>query len=94
MEFPPEPVYIGNSCEEIYIGKTNRDFKTRFEEHMRAYKQRNINISNVAEHLIKHKHTITNIENNMKVLEINSNKRALEHLEKYYKGSDREVWCF
>ena len=51
---------------------------------MRAYKQGNNNISIVADHLIKHKHTITNIENNMKILEINSNKRALEHLGKYY----------
>ena len=73
-----------NECEHIYIGKTNRDFITRFEEHMRAYKQGKTNISNVADHLVKHKHTITNTENNMSILEINNNKQKLEQLEKYY----------
>ena len=73
-----------NECEHIYIGKTTRDFITRFEEHTRAYKQGKINISNVADHLLKHKHTITNIEKNMSILEINNNKQKLDQLEKYY----------
>jgi hypothetical protein len=73
-----------DQCEFIYIGKTNRSFKNRYDEHLRAYKYKNIKYSNVAEHLINNNHTITSFENNLEILEINNNNKEIEHLEKFY----------
>lgn len=72
------------NCDAIYIGKTDRSFNTRFLEHLRAFKNKKKSFSNVAEHLISNKHVITDIENNLEILEICNNKNKLEHLEKYY----------
>lgn len=71
-------------CNSVYIGRTDRSFSVRYNEHVRAYLYKRPNCSNVAHHLIEHKHTITSMENNMEILEINCDKNQLEHLEKYY----------
>lgn len=80
---------VCDDCDSIYIGKTNRSFKQRFNEHFRAYKNRNKYISNVADHLVNNDHRITSMQNNMEIIEIvhsnnNENNMKLEQLEKYY----------
>ena len=73
-----------DDCDNIYIGKTNRSFKKRFTEHIRAINNKNIQISQVAEHVIKNKHKITNIDKNMEIIEICNNNKKLTNLEKWY----------
>ena len=73
-----------NECDYIYIGRTYRNFKQRFKEHFKAFINNNMKTSNVAEHLIKNKHNITNIQQNMEILEINYNKNDIIQLEKLH----------
>ena len=50
----------------------------------RAFNNKKTGISNIADHLISMNHSITNITNNMGIVEINNNKNDIIQLEKLY----------
>ena len=66
-----------SSCEAQYIGKTDRSFTTRFQEHL------NNNKSNIYKHLKDENHKIDNIDNNLSILHKCKDKRLINALEKY-----------
>ena len=53
-------------------------------EHFKAFTNKKTGISNIADHLINMNHSITNITNNMEIVEANNNKNDIIQLEKLY----------
>lgn len=49
----------------VYIGRTSRTFRKRFSEHLRGFKNKDVDGSNVSFHLIKNKYKFTDLESNM-----------------------------
>jgi len=70
------------TCKSIYIGMTRRKFKTRFEEHRKAYIFSDTYKSSYATHLLKEKHTIGNMKDNMIIHTIHhrQNPQILEQI--------------
>ena len=60
-----------NDCNKKYIGKTTRNFKTRFKEHIKDNK------SNVYQHISTSHHHIDNIDKNLTILHKGNNDRML-----------------
>lgn len=65
-----------SDCDVIYIGKSARNFKTRFNEHLRDPK------SHIFQHLKSMKHRINSIEENMKIKHVCRDDKKLNILEK------------
>lgn len=63
-----------SGCDALYYGKTIRNIETRFSEHMYQFKNKNIDKSSVAKHLIESQHKI-DISNIRLVQEVNNNNQ-------------------
>ena len=66
-----------SSCTSIYIGKTERNIRTRFNEHLQKSN------SNVYKHVYDENHIINNLNNNVNVLHNSNDRYSLRTLEKY-----------
>ena len=64
-------------CEGCYIGQTSRNLETRYKEHKRHVKNKDLNKSAVAAHFWSHKHKF---EEEPKLLKNISNRPLLELL--------------
>ena len=53
-------------------------------QHFKAFTNKKTKISNISDHLISMNHSITDINNNMEIVEINSNKNDIIQLAKLY----------
>jgi hypothetical protein len=71
------------NCNKAYIGRTARNFCTRYKEHQRAF-QYNTHQSKFTVHLQDHGHSFGTIENTMKILKIQGKETHLNTVEKYY----------
>ena len=65
-----------SDCNHIYVGKTERNFNTRFKEHLNSAN------SNVFKHLNESGHSV-NIDDNLSVLHLSKDKCFLNVLERY-----------
>jgi hypothetical protein len=76
------------SCEQVYIGQTGRDFKTRFKEHVHDIRY-NLTKSKYAEHILEH----SPIDDIMNILRVAPKGKMLDILEKFhiYKSSKRKA---
>ena len=69
------------NCEKFYIGRTNRNFKTRFKEH-KKYFIYGEGRSNFSTHVIEEGHEMNkNIEDTMTILNKESNHEKINKLE-------------
>ena len=64
-----------DNCDSEYIGKTARNFKIRFKEHVKDPN------SNIYQHLKDNNHKISCIENNLEIIHNNTDDRTLRVLE-------------
>ena len=64
-----------NNCDNVYIGKTERNFSSRFKEHLKC------NTSNVYKHLKDLNHNIN--EDNLSILHVSNDKHMIKILEKF-----------
>jgi hypothetical protein len=76
------------NCGRFYIGKTNRNFNTRYKEHISEIKLKKTNPnSNFAKHVLENNHSITfNIGIDLEILNIQHNiyiNSVLEELHIY-----------
>lgn len=67
-------------CNSVYVGQTGRSFETRFKEHVRAYRNKNPNVSNFAKHLIECGHKISQ-DLKPKILHVCKKGKKLHFLE-------------
>ena len=67
-------------CDIKYIGKTGRSFNTRIKEHQAHWKNKTLNKSNFADHLINNNHNF-DPSHNIKFLYFEHNSVKLTHLE-------------
>jgi predicted GIY-YIG superfamily endonuclease len=76
------------SCEQVYIGQTGRDFKTRFKEHVHEIRF-NLTKSKYAQHILEHGHEYGPIDDIMDILRIAPKGKMPDILEKIhiYKSS-------
>lgn len=66
------------TCEKTYIGRTYRNFNTRIKEHIAAYRNRHMDKSNFADHLLTSNHIY---DDNIKILHQETDKRKIDILE-------------
>jgi hypothetical protein len=71
------------SCDQVYIGQTGREFKTRFKEHIRDIRC-NQNKSKHAKHILSHNHEYGTVENTMDIIIIASKGENLDVLKRFY----------
>lgn len=71
-----------NDCQMFYIGKSDRKLSVRQKEHLAAYRLKNPDKSNFAEHLISENHSPTNIS--FKPIHSSYNPIKTHTLEQYY----------
>jgi len=57
-----------SDCGKAYIGQTDRDFNTRFNEHKRSFLY-NSHTLKFAQHLVQHMHSFGNIHNVMQIIQ-------------------------
>ncbi len=69
-------------CNSVYIGQTIRNFDIRYKEHVRSYKNKHIDKSNYAKHLIENNHPMTS-QNNIKFLHFCNIKSKIDVLEAF-----------
>lgn len=75
-----------NDCPKFYIGQTGRTFAQRFKEHTQEVMKANTGQSiksNYAEHLIKERHTYTDIETNLQILQNINKSKYMNRKEEY-----------
>ncbi|CAG9772102.1 unnamed protein product [Ceutorhynchus assimilis] len=75
----PGVYQLACGCGKIYIGRTKRNFKTRFSEHCRCVGLNNTE-SLFAKHILETGHQ-TDFKNNHKILHVESNNAILNNLE-------------
>ena len=68
------------NCEKFYLGRTNRNFKTRFKEH-KKYFIYDEGRSNFSTHVIEEGHEMKNIDDIMIILHKESNHEQINKLE-------------
>lgn len=68
-----------NNCNFIYIGRTERNFNIRINEHIKAWELNNSTKSNVAKHMLTNNHTFS--FNNVKILHVQPKGLKLDALE-------------
>lgn len=66
-----------DDCNATYIGKTSRNFRQRFNEHIKS------KTSNVFQHVRQTQHRITNLESNLSILHKSNDNKMLNVLEGY-----------
>lgn len=75
-----------DECPKFYIGQTGRSFKQRFDEHTREVKNTNINTimkSKYAQHLHQEKHSYTDIDTNLQIIQKMHKGRNMDRREEY-----------
>ena len=70
-------------CGKTYIGQTDREFHTRFNEHKRAF-HHNPQQSKFALHLTEHKHSFGHINNTMQIIQLQKKGRHLNMIERFH----------
>jgi hypothetical protein len=70
-------------CGKAYVGQTGRDFRTRFDEHKRAFIHNN-HTSKYALHLIEHSHTLGSMQNVMRLLNFQRKGIHLDTIERFH----------
>jgi hypothetical protein len=71
------------NCDKVYIGQTDRPFKTRFKEHERDYHTK-CKKSLFAKHLLEQQHHPSPMEECMSILEIQRKSKKLNTLEQFH----------
>ena len=66
-----------STCPAVYVGKTERNIRTRFSEHLTKSN------SNIYKHITEHNHIINDLNSNVSVCHISNNRKLLSTLEKY-----------
>ena len=74
-------------CKKAYVGQTERNFLTRFNEHKVAFRTNNQN-SNYAKHLTEHTHSFGPIQDTMQILERQNKGAYLNTIERYYNYTE------
>lgn len=75
-----------SDCSNYYIGQTGRSFRTRFKEHIQALKSQNLTSqkSNFAEHLLNSGHNYKNINENLKILDLEIKGNKMDSKEELF----------
>jgi hypothetical protein len=68
---------------KTYIGQTSREFRTRFNEHKRAF-HHNSQQSKFALHLTEHKHSFGHIHNTMEIIHLQKKGKHLNTIAKFH----------
>jgi len=70
------------TCKKLYIGMTKRKYKTRYEEHRKAYIFPDVYKSAYATHIIKEQHEMGSMQTNMKTFSLHQkqNKQIMEQI--------------
>ena len=68
------------NCKTFYIGRTNRNFNTRFKEHRKDFGYAE-GKSKFSEHVLKEGHEVKTIEETMSILHLENNHRKINTLE-------------
>jgi hypothetical protein len=71
------------NCNKAYIGQTGRNFRTRYKEHLRAFRH-NTHQSKFAKHLHEHGHSFGKIETIMEVVKTQVKGNHLNTIERYH----------
>jgi hypothetical protein len=71
------------ACGRAYVGQTGRDFRTRFNEHRRAFLYNNRS-SKFAQHLLQHAHSFGHLQDIMQVLQFQKKSSHLNNLERFH----------
>jgi hypothetical protein len=70
-------------CEQVYVGQTGRDFKTRYKEHINDIRQ-NVEQSRCAIRMLKENHKYGPTEEVMNVLKVENKGKQLDVCETFY----------
>jgi hypothetical protein len=73
-------------CKKAYVGQTERNFTTRYNEHKHAFRS-NSHTSSFA-HLSEHAHSLGTIKNTMQILHYHKKAAQLNTLERHYIHAD------
>ena len=85
LYFPPsfhQTVLVSDllTCNKFYIGKTNRNFNTRFKEHRKDFRHAE-GKSKFSEHVLKEGHKKKTIEETMSIIHLENNHTKINTLE-------------
>jgi hypothetical protein len=73
------------SCEQVYIGQTGREFRTRYKEHIRDKRfNQTKSESKYAQHILECNHKYGKIEDAMEVIQTAQKGRHLDAQERFY----------
>jgi hypothetical protein len=80
------------SCDQVYISHTGREFKTRFNEHIRDIRYTQ-NKSKYAQHILNHNQKCGTIESTMDIIRLASKGKNVDALERFYiyKASKSQI---
>jgi hypothetical protein len=70
-------------CNKAYIGQTGRNFRTRYEEHERAFRYNNPS-SKYALHALTHQHAFGNIKDSFQILHTQKKGTLLNNIERFH----------
>ena len=68
------------NCNKFYIGRTNRNFNTRFKEH-RKYFRYTEGKSKFSDHVLTEGHDMKEMEETMSIIHLEHNQREINMLE-------------
>ena len=68
------------NCNKFYIGRTNRNFNTRFKEHRKDFRYAE-GKSKFSEHALNEGHELKTIEETMSIIQLENNHRKINTLE-------------
>ena len=68
------------NCNKLYVGRTNRNFKTRFKEHRKDFRFAE-GKSKFSEHVLKEGHKMKTIEETMSIIHLENNNRKINTFE-------------
>ena len=71
-----------NNCNKLYIGKTKRNFKTRFNEHRKDFPT-STGKSTFSEHILNAGHEMRPVEETMRILRFENDSKRINALEKW-----------
>jgi GIY-YIG catalytic domain. len=68
------------SCNKLYIGRTNRNFNTRFKEHRKDFRYTE-DKSKFSDQVLREGHEMKTIEETMSIIHLKNNYRKINTLE-------------
>jgi hypothetical protein len=70
-------------CPRQYVGQTDRNFKTRYKEHIRDIRD-NKSTSGYVQHILDTGHAFGNMDDSMEIVKIQQKGSHLKTLENFY----------